>query len=132
MVVRDVRTPADAGDALDSFQIVEGRVLAAALVRSGGYLNFGADYKTDFTLSFSREALQRLLRPAYSIERLEMSARAKGREDVHSCSADRGGGRAELLPCETSRQILFGAICVGNADPGLGGGNTRCRESNRR
>ncbi len=55
-----IRTPADAGEALDSFQIVEGRVLAAALVRNGGYLNFGADYKTDFTLSFSRESLRRL------------------------------------------------------------------------
>ena len=55
-----IRTPADAGDALDSFQIVEGRVEAAALVHNGGYYNFGPDYKTDFTLSFSREALQRL------------------------------------------------------------------------
>ncbi len=55
-----IRTPADAGDALNSFQIVEGRVLAAALVRNAGYLNFGADYMTDFTLSFSRESLRRL------------------------------------------------------------------------
>ena len=55
-----VRTPDDLDGALNSFQIVEGRVLAAALVRGGGYLNFGADYKTDFTLSFSRESLRRL------------------------------------------------------------------------
>jgi endonuclease YncB( thermonuclease family) len=58
-----VRTPEDAGDALDSFQIVEGRVLAVAIRRRGGYLNFGADYRTDFTLSLSREAL-RLMRQA--------------------------------------------------------------------
>jgi endonuclease YncB( thermonuclease family) len=58
-----VRTPEDAGGALDSFQIVEGRPLAAAVVRGRGYLNFGAEHKTDFTLSFSREAL-RLLRQA--------------------------------------------------------------------
>ena len=56
-----IRTPEDAGDALDSFQIVEGRVLAVAIGRRGGYLNFGADYRTDFTLSLSREAL-RLMR----------------------------------------------------------------------
>jgi endonuclease YncB( thermonuclease family) len=58
-----VRTPEDAGDALDSFQIVEGRILAVAIRRRGGYLNFGADYRTDFTLSLSREAL-RLMRQA--------------------------------------------------------------------
>jgi len=56
-----VRTPVDAGQALDSFQIVEGRVQKAALVHGSGYLNFGADYKTDFTLSFDDESL-RLLR----------------------------------------------------------------------
>jgi endonuclease YncB( thermonuclease family) len=58
-----VRTPEDAGDAVDSFQIVEGRVLAVAIRRRAGYLNFGADYRTDFTLSLSREAL-RLMRQA--------------------------------------------------------------------
>lgn len=58
-----VRTPEDAGAALDSFQIVEGRVLAVAIRRRAGYLNFGADYRTDFTLSLSREAL-RLMRQA--------------------------------------------------------------------
>jgi endonuclease YncB( thermonuclease family) len=74
-----VRTPADAGDALDSFQIVEGRVLAAALVRSGGYLNFGADYKTDFTLSFSREALQRLQESGIVFKSLQgVRLRARG------------------------------------------------------
>jgi hypothetical protein len=74
-----IRTPADAGDALDSFQIVEGRVLAAALVRSGGYLNFGADYKTDFTLSFSREALQRLQKSGIVFKSLQgVRLRARG------------------------------------------------------
>jgi endonuclease YncB( thermonuclease family) len=73
------RTPADAGDALDRFQIVEGRVLAAALVRSGGYLNFGADYKTDFTLSFSREALQRLQESGIVFKSLQgVRLRARG------------------------------------------------------
>jgi endonuclease YncB( thermonuclease family) len=58
-----IRTPEDAGGALDSFQLVEGRVLAVAIRRRAGYLNFGADYRTDFTLSLSREAL-RLMRQA--------------------------------------------------------------------
>jgi endonuclease YncB( thermonuclease family) len=74
-----VRTPADAGDALDSFQIVEGRVLAAARARNGGYLNFGADYKTDFTLSFSREALQRLQESGIDFKSLQgVRLRARG------------------------------------------------------
>jgi endonuclease YncB( thermonuclease family) len=55
-----VRTPDDLADGVDRFAIVEGRVVTAATVRSGGYLNFGADYRTDFTLSFSRESLRRL------------------------------------------------------------------------
>jgi micrococcal nuclease len=74
-----VRTPADAGEALNSFQIVEGRVLAAALVRNGGYLNFGADYKTDFTLSFSRESLQRLQESGIVFKSLQgVRLRARG------------------------------------------------------
>lgn len=53
-----VRTPqpesllADAG----TFQVVEGRIVDAAKVRSRLYLNFGADYKTDFTASVERRA----------------------------------------------------------------------------
>jgi endonuclease YncB( thermonuclease family) len=74
-----IRTPADAGDALNSFQIVEGRVLSAALVRSGGYLNFGADYKTDFTLSFSRESLRRLQESGIVFKSLQgVRLRARG------------------------------------------------------
>jgi len=65
-----VRTPDDLGNALDSFQIVEGRVLAAAVVRGGGYLNFGADYKTDFTLSFDGESLRRLRESGIDFESL--------------------------------------------------------------
>ena len=53
-----IRTPDDAGEALDDFQIVEGRILAVAIRRGIGYLNFGADYRTDFTLSLSRDALR--------------------------------------------------------------------------
>ncbi len=35
---------------MDSFQIVEGIVTSVAKVRSNVFLNFGADYRTDFTL----------------------------------------------------------------------------------
>jgi len=41
----------DAGNHLDRFTLVEGTVVDAAIVRSRGYLNFGADWRTDFTVS---------------------------------------------------------------------------------
>jgi endonuclease YncB( thermonuclease family) len=43
---------------LGSFQIVEGRVLDAAVVRKRGYLNFGEDWKTDFTVAIDPAALR--------------------------------------------------------------------------
>ena len=39
-----------------SFQLVEGRVVEAARVRGRVYLNFGADWKTDFTISVMPKA----------------------------------------------------------------------------
>jgi endonuclease YncB( thermonuclease family) len=35
---------------IDTFQLVEGRVVAAAVVKRRGYLNFGDDWKSDFTV----------------------------------------------------------------------------------
>lgn len=45
-----VIAPEEAEGAIDSFQLVEGRILAAAIVNGRGYLNFGEDWRTDFTL----------------------------------------------------------------------------------
>ena len=45
-----VQTPDTAPRLIDSFQLVEGRVLDAAVVRKRGYVNFGPDYRTDFTI----------------------------------------------------------------------------------
>jgi micrococcal nuclease len=46
----------EAGRHLNTFQIVEGRVLAAAKVRGRLYLNFGANWRTDFTVSLAPRA----------------------------------------------------------------------------
>jgi len=46
-----VLTPDEAGRHTGSFQIVEGRVMKAARVKGYVYLNFGADWRTDFTVS---------------------------------------------------------------------------------
>ena len=48
-----VRAAGEADDGLHSFQLVEGRVRAAAVVRGRGYLNFGDDWREDFTVSIA-------------------------------------------------------------------------------
>lgn len=47
-------------DALDRFQIIEGRVLQAALVRGRVYLNFGTDRRQDFTVTAEPAIVARL------------------------------------------------------------------------
>lgn len=42
----------------DRFELVEGTVRAAAVVRGRGYLNFGADRRTDFTATIAPRALK--------------------------------------------------------------------------
>ncbi|MDP6567229.1 MAG: thermonuclease family protein [Alphaproteobacteria bacterium] len=46
-----VRTVAETPRHIGSFQLVEGRVLAVAVVRGRLYLNFGEDWRSDFTVS---------------------------------------------------------------------------------
>lgn len=46
-----VRGPERLTDAVDSFQLVEGRVVDAARVRGRVYLNFGSDWREDFTVT---------------------------------------------------------------------------------
>lgn len=49
-----IRSVGDLAGTTDSFQIVEGRVLAVGLSRDRAYLNFGPDYKTDFTVAIAK------------------------------------------------------------------------------
>ena len=46
-----VRAPEDLDNRAGTFQIVEGAVVTAAIVNGRAYLNFGADYKKDFTVT---------------------------------------------------------------------------------
>lgn len=55
----EIRTPEEAENHVGSFQLVEGRVLRAARVKSYVYLNFGADWRTDFTVSVPVKHLRR-------------------------------------------------------------------------
>lgn len=56
-----VRSPNELDRDIDSFQIVEGKVLEATKTKGVVYLNFGLDWRTDFTVSLDGEA-QKLFR----------------------------------------------------------------------
>lgn len=47
---------------VDSFQLIEGIITSAADVRGQIYLNFGADYKTDFTIAIAKRDRKRFKR----------------------------------------------------------------------
>ncbi len=47
---------------LDTFQLVEGTVVDAAVVRGRGYLNFAADWRRDFTISIAPRDIGRFRR----------------------------------------------------------------------
>ncbi len=66
-----VRTASDAGAGLGSFQLVEGRVKSAAVVRGRGYLNFGADWREDFTVSIGPRDRRRFEDAGIAIEDYE-------------------------------------------------------------
>jgi micrococcal nuclease len=53
-----IRNPSETWNDIDSFQIVEGRVVDAARVRNIVYLNFGPDWRTDFTFMIGARALR--------------------------------------------------------------------------
>jgi micrococcal nuclease len=46
-----IRTPQDVRRDVGTFQIVEGTVLNASMKNGRAYLNFGADWRTDFTVA---------------------------------------------------------------------------------
>lgn len=47
-------SPNELAQDVDSFQIIEGLIISTAQVRGQTYLNFGSDYRTDFTVSIAR------------------------------------------------------------------------------
>lgn len=51
-----IRNPSETWGDLDSWQVVEGRVVDAAIVRGTAYLNFGLDWRNDFTFRIESDA----------------------------------------------------------------------------
>ena len=66
-----VRAVSEADASLRSFQLVEGRVKAAAVVRGRGYLNFGDDWREDFTVSIGPRDRRRFETAGIDIEDYE-------------------------------------------------------------
>ena len=66
-----VRAAAEAGGGLRSFQLVEGRVRAASVVRGRGYLNFGDDWREDFTVSIAPRDRKRFEAEGVAVEDYE-------------------------------------------------------------
>ncbi|HJS30862.1 MAG TPA: thermonuclease family protein [Alphaproteobacteria bacterium] len=64
-----VRDPDAARRYVDRFELVEGRVLKASTVAGRVYLNFGADWRSDFTVAVPREN-----RPSFSGAGLDLRA----------------------------------------------------------
>ncbi|MEC7592503.1 MAG: thermonuclease family protein [Pseudomonadota bacterium] len=68
-----IRTPGELTGDIDSFQVVEGRVVAVAAVGRSVYLNFGLDWRTDFTAVVAAKKA-----PAFAAAGIEL-ARLAGR-----------------------------------------------------
>ena len=56
---------------LDSFELVEGRVLSAQVVRGRAYLNFGPDWRSDFTVSVAPSDRRLFKREGFDLTTLE-------------------------------------------------------------
>ena len=57
--------------ATGTFQLIEGTVLKATIVRGRAYLNFGANWRTDFTITMSPKNLRRHWRDQTPVARYE-------------------------------------------------------------
>ena len=56
---------------VDSFQLVEGIITSTADIRGRVYLNFGADYKTDFTIAIAKKHRKRFEKSGLDLLALE-------------------------------------------------------------
>lgn len=66
-----VLNAAETPEHLDTFQLVEGHVASAAEVRGRTYLNFGEDWRSDFTVTISSRDKRRFRGEAFDLLALE-------------------------------------------------------------
>jgi endonuclease YncB( thermonuclease family) len=91
-----VRRPEEAGADADSFQLVEGTVLSVAAARGQTYLNFGPDYRTDFTVVVPGRA-----RRLFADAQIDLAALAGRRVLVRGWIMLRNGPMIELTHPES-------------------------------
>lgn len=65
-----IRTFVEAERYINSFQIVEGPVHNVAIVRGRAYLNFGANWRTDFTISIAPKSVRLFRREGLDLEKM--------------------------------------------------------------
>lgn len=65
----------EAGKYMGRFKLVEGVVQDVASVKGTTYLNFGADWKTDFTVLINKESRKRFIKPLSLAEKARIRVR---------------------------------------------------------
>lgn len=101
-----VRDHREAGDYLNSYQLVRGRVQRVAVTRRRVYLNFGHNWREDFTIVLSRTSLRRFDKRAIDIRSFEgRIVRVRGWLFQRNGPMIRvyGPGQIELLPAKTAK-----------------------------
>src|SRR3546814_18193315 len=73
-----IRNPDETWGDLDSVQLVEGRVVDAAVVRGTAYLNFGRDWRRDFTFRIRADGRRAFRAAGSEPERLPAQDRKRG------------------------------------------------------
>ena len=80
-----LRSPTNIGDFVDSFQIVEGLVLDVADVRGRTFLNFGPDWREDFTVTIPPGDRDRFAAAGLDpVDLIGRSVRVRGWVDVRN------------------------------------------------
>ena len=85
------RAAEEAGRWLGGFELVEGRVLAVGLVRRRAYLNFGEDWRSDFTIALDPET-----RRLFEAEGIDLKAYEGRRLRVRGWLKSRNGPMIEV------------------------------------
>jgi hypothetical protein len=65
-----LRTPEQLNNRTGTFQIVEGTVQTATLVKGRAYINFGADYRKDFTVTVSPQDMKLFRQARFDVRKL--------------------------------------------------------------
>ncbi|MEQ9174875.1 MAG: thermonuclease family protein [Alphaproteobacteria bacterium] len=86
-----VLTPPETGDRIGDFALVEGTVLDAAVVRGRAFLNFGPDWRTDFTNTVGPAEVRRFAAAGIALDSL-----AGRRVRARGWLASRNGPQLEL------------------------------------